>query len=202
MRPEDYARAKALITHGHPSKRLTLKDWAKGFATFNGGKAKDWVQAYQDHENAAEKDAAKESLRLAIDAYPVPKRFLKILHECAAYGKKYNAQPRIDWELAEDGLSAKATLITPRTKRKRTQSDGETKGRKSAWVAYQEGQEMQDTFTIERTGKKGIFVDLTDSLNPREIDRKDGGLCAYIRRVYPNSDAAKILYKFGYDRLA
>jgi len=200
MKPEDYTRAKALID----SKQMTLKDWAKGYATFNGGTQEDWTQAYQDREQAAKQSAAKATLAAAIEAYPVPKRLLKLLRQCAEYRHEYSTFLAIDFVLAEDMLSATAKAFDSnphKPKRKKKGKDGENKGRKSAWVAYQEGQEMSDTFDIQKTGKRGIYVDMTDSLNPREIDRKEGGLCGYIRKAYPDSDAAKILYKFGYDRL-
>ena len=196
MKPTDYVRAKALID----SKQMTLPEWAKGFATFNGETAAHWEKEYVASRLMEAQGKARVSLAKMVASYKVPQKFVRILRLQKTFSAEFNTDARIVFELSQDGQSAQAVLLNMKKKKTRS-TGGESKGRKSAWVAYQEGQDMSDTFTIEKTGKRGIYCDTTDSSNPVEIDRKNGGLCGYIRRAWPNSDAAKILYKFGYDRL-
>lgn len=101
---------------------------------------------------------------------------------------------------ADSGLTLTITVdgekasLTVGKARKARSKNGEISpnSRKSAWVAYQAGVKAGDTFTIVKA-EKGYKHG--DRFIPA---RQNGGLARYILKMFPESNTATDLRKYGY----
>ena len=150
----------------------------------DGVSAKDFDAAFDAVAEEMVKVIAREGLEKDAAGMTVTKAIAGLAKDAA----EHNLVLTISW----DAESEKATIsIAGKRGRKASTGDVATGSNISAWTAYQRGKKAGDAFEIRKVD--GGYKH-KDRFIPK---RANGGLKNYILKMFPSSESAKVLAKYG-----